>query len=131
MAYTKDQLFSFRFTTAVPVIPRSVRKTLFKLRIWNPRRHRVTPVVGTLPNISTAVPPTRLPVFMPRLRPLANPLLLRGFRAYSPLPASSRDLFETNRSTFVMSSNTWSPLVYDLRNMARESERSIGAFHLP
>ena len=54
MAYTKDQLFSIRFTTALPVIPRSMRKTLFKLRIWNPCRHRATPVAGTLPDISTA-----------------------------------------------------------------------------
>ena len=74
MAFTKDQLFSFRFTTALPVI-----LTLSKLRIWNPRHHRATPVVGTLPNILTArvtdssagvnaqAPPTREPAAASRL----------------------------------------------------------------
>ena len=38
MAYTRDQLINFR-TTGVLTVPRPVRKTLFRLHLWNLRRH--------------------------------------------------------------------------------------------
>ena len=128
MAYAEDQLFSFRFTTSVPVIPRSVRKTLFKFCNWNPRRHRATPVVGTVPNIPPArvvdapasagvhvqAPPTRQPAATLRLPGLVTVASLNA-RSVRNKSADICDVIE----------QPWRPFIYDLRNMARESERSI------
>ena len=138
MAYTKDQLFSFRFTTAVPVIPRSVRKTLFKLRIWNPRRHRATPVVGTLPNISTAraadssagvyvqAPPTREPAAALRLPGLLTVASLNA-RSVRNKSADICDVIKQHGVHLFTICETWHEKANDLsvRSICPDGYRSL------
>ena len=48
MAYTRDQLINFRPSGALTV-SRSVRKTLFRLHLWNPICHRLPKISGPPP----------------------------------------------------------------------------------
>ena len=91
-----------RPTTAGLVIPRAVRKTLSRLQLWNPRRHRVSRNPGRLGSlagaeaaavspVTTAVPPPTLPT--------------SGPRAVSWLLASTLDRFVITQLTSVTSSN--------------------------
>ena len=120
MAYTRDQLINFR-TAGVYIVPRPVRKTLFRLHLWNPRRHRVPRIPGPpSESVSTRGRSPGFPSGMPRaftprqLRPMANhqgaclrglrkrrpsrlPAVVLRLRAASPSPASTRARYETSR----------------------------------
>ena len=140
MAYSRDQLMDLRLTTAGLVVPRAARKTLFRLHLWNPRRHRVSRSSGRLPTgptgslaeaaaaspVTTAVRPPTRPTSGPRGGLVVASLNARSIRNKS---ADICDIIKQHNVDLFTICESWQEEVGDLsvRSVCPAGYRSIDA----